>query len=287
VVNVVTGHGDVGAALVAHPDVARIAFTGSTDVGKAIAARAGERLAGVSLELGGKSPNIVFDDADLDGAVNGVMAGIFAASGQTCIAGSRALVQAPIYDAFVAKLVERTRRIVVGDPQDMATEMGAIACRAQFDKILRYIEIARQEGAVLLTGGKPITTGAMSRGLFVEPTIFAGVTNGMHIAQEEVLGPVLCELRFDTEDEAVAIANDTRFGLAAGVWTCNVKRAHRVAGRLRAGTIWVNTYRKTNRASGSIREPGSRIPSTREPDGSMVAKTGAVRFSNAIARYSN
>ena len=258
VVNIVTGLGDAGAALVDHPDVSKVAFTGSTSVGKSIAAKAGERLVGVSLELGGKSPNIVFEDADISGAVNGLLAGIFAASGQTCIAGSRALIQSSIYDEVVKLLVERTRKIIVGDPQDMATEMGTIACRPQFEKVLRYIEIAKDEGAKLLTGGRRMEEGALGRGLFVEPTIFGNVTNGMRIAQEEVFGPILTLLRFDSEADAISIANDTRFGLAAGIWTNDVKRAHRVASRLRAGTVWVNTYRKTNYASpfGGFKESG-------------------------------
>jgi len=258
VVNVVTGDGRVGAALVNHPGVDKIAFTGSTAVGKAVAKAAAERLARVSLELGGKSPNIIFADADLPNAVNGVLAGIFAATGQTCLAGSRALVQADIMAAFSGALVEKARAIRIGDPLDPATEMGTVSCRMQYDKVMHYIDVARSEGAKLLCGGGHPVAPELKQGLFVEPTIFADVRSDMRIAREEVFGPVLCLIPFGDEDEAVRIANDTRFGLAAGVWTNDVKRAHRMTRRLRAGTVWVNTYRRTNYATpfGGMKESG-------------------------------
>jgi aldehyde dehydrogenase (NAD+) len=246
VVNVVTGAADTGGHLVEHPGVDKIAFTGSTAVGKRIARTAADRLARVSLELGGKSPNIVFPDADLDNAVNGVISGIFAATGQTCMAGSRALVHIDVYDDFAAQLVARTEKIRLGDPMDPASEMGTVACQSQYDKVLRYIDIAKGEGATLLVGGGRPNDPALTDGLFVRPTIFGDVRNDMRIAQEEVFGPVLTLIRFADEEEAVRIANDTPYGLAAGIWCSDVRLAHRMIGKLRAGTVWVNNYRKTS-----------------------------------------
>lgn len=246
VVNVVTGAGETGAALVAHPDVDKIAFTGSTAVGKKIAQIAAGRMARVSLELGGKSPNIVFPDVDLDNAVNGVMSGIFAATGQTCMAGSRVLVHEDIYDVFGKALAEKAAAIKLGDPRDPTSEMGTVASQAQYDKVLQYIEIAKAEGAVLAAGGTRPDDPALAKGLFVKPTVFTEVTNDMRIAREEVFGPVASLIRFRDEDEAVRIANDTSFGLAAGVWTRDVALAHRMVRRLRAGTVWINNYRKVN-----------------------------------------
>lgn len=258
VVNVVTGAGKTGGLLIGHADVDRIAFTGSTATGKQIAAAAAGRLARVSLELGGKSPNIVFEDADLEDAILGVLAGIFGATGQTCMAGSRVLVQGNIYQEFIERLVERVRRIRVGDPFDAETEVGTVAFEGQYEKVLRYIEIGQAEGAKLLFGGGRPDDASLSNGLFVLPTVFADVTNDMRIAREEIFGPVASVIRFESEDEAVAIANDTPFGLAAGVWTKDIGRAHRMTHRLRAGTVWVNVYRRTNYAApfGGFKESG-------------------------------
>jgi aldehyde dehydrogenase (NAD+) len=255
VFNVVTGMGRIGAALVNHRDVDKIAFTGATETGKVIAAAAAKNLTRVSLELGGKSPNIVFDDADIDVAANGAIAGIFGATGQTCMAGSRLLVQESIHDRLLEKIVARTKEIRLGDPMHEETEMGPVSNEPQLRKVLEYIDVARGDGATCAYGGGVDPT---LGGYFVQPTIFSGVTNDMRIAQEEVFGPILSVIKFKDEDEAVEIANDTRFGLAAAVWTQNVHRAHRVAHRLRAGTVWINAYRVVSFATpfGGFKESG-------------------------------
>ena len=281
VFNVVTGAGDVGSALASHSGVDRIAFTGSERIGKEIARVAAQKLTRVSLELGGKSANIVFEDSDLDAAVNGVIAGIFAATGQTCVAGSRLLVQRPIHDALVARLVARADTIRLGDPLAAETEMGPVATRAQFDSILRAIDDAVERGAQVACGG----TSAAS-GLFIRPTILTGVKNTDTVAQEEIFGPVLCVIPFDTEDEAIALSNGTPYGLAAGVWTRDIHRAHRVAHRLKAGTIWINSYRAGSylapfggfKASGWGRENGEQaVDDYCETSSIFVELTGATR----------
>ena len=245
VVNVVTGLGpDVGEPLVTHPDVAHIGFTGGDAAGRRIYQLAAAGLKTVTLELGGKSPNIVFDDADLEQAVKGAVSGIFAASGQTCQAGSRLLLQKNIHDQFVDKLVAFVRTAKIGDPALPDTQIGPIATRPQFDKILSYIDIAKKEGARCIWGGKPRPD--LGAGLFVEPTIFTAVHNEMRIAQEEVFGPVLAVIPFEDEEDAIRIANDVAYGLAAAVWTKNLHRAMLLTDRLKAGTIWVNNYRATS-----------------------------------------
>ena len=244
VVNVVTGFGaDVGAALVEHPLVRMVAFTGSDTTGRAINQLAAKHFKHVSLELGGKSANIVFADANLDDAVNGAVSGIFAATGQTCIAGSRLLLQDSIHDQFVEKLMALARTARMGDPMSLDTQVGPITTRPQYEKVLSYIDIAKQDGAELLLGGGPATRPECGNGWFIEPTIFSGVTNSMRIAQEEVFGPILSIIRFTDEDDAVRIANDSRFGLGSGVWTSDIGRAFRMSERIQAGTVWVNTYR--------------------------------------------
>ncbi|HEX7856624.1 MAG TPA: aldehyde dehydrogenase [Sphingobium sp.] len=243
VFNVVCGEAEVGKALVDNPQVDKVSFTGSPAVGREIAAMAGRNLRPVTLELGGKSPNIIFADADLDRAVVGALAGIFGATGQTCIAGSRLLVQRPVYEEVVSRLAERAGRIVMGDPRDPATEMGTAANAPQFNRILGFIESAKQDGARLVAGGGRASDGALASGFFVQPTIFADVHNEMGLAREEIFGPVLGIIPFDTEEEAIAIGNDTPYGLAAGIWTQDINRAMRMVHAIRSGVVWVNTYR--------------------------------------------
>jgi (Z)-2-((N-methylformamido)methylene)-5-hydroxybutyrolactone dehydrogenase len=244
VINVVTGFGhEAGAALTSHPGIAKVAFTGSESGGQRINEAAAPDFKHVALELGGKSPNIVFDDADLQAAVVGAIAGIFAASGQTCIAGSRLLLQRPIHDRFVETLVKIAAEARIGDPMNPETHVGPIATQAQFEKVLHYIDLAKSEGAHCALGGGPYRGPGAQGGRFIAPTIFTGVHNQMRIAREEVFGPVLSIIPFDTEEQAFEIANDTPYGLAAGVWTSDIGRALRASERLQAGTIWVNTYR--------------------------------------------
>jgi aldehyde dehydrogenase (NAD+) len=265
VVNVVTGYGAVaGEPLVTHPKVAKIAFTGGTSTGARVNELAAKTFKKVSLELGGKSPNIVFDDCVLDDAVSGAISGIFAATGQTCIAGSRLLVQETIHDAFVEKLVAMAGQAKLGDPALFETQVGPVTTPPQYQKVLSYIDIAKGEGATCVLGGGAAGKEDGGGTYFVKPTIFTGVDNKMRIAQEEVFGPVLSVIKFKDEEDAVRIANDIAYGLGAGVWTQSVRRAHTMARRIKAGTVWVNTYRAVSftmpfggyKASGLGRENG-------------------------------
>ncbi|WPG41297.1 aldehyde dehydrogenase [Variovorax sp. EBFNA2] len=247
VFNVVTGFGkDVGEPLVEHPDVACVAFTGGDEGGRRVSVAAAKHFKRVTLELGGKSPNIVFDDADLARAANGVITGIFSAGGQTCMAGSRLLLQESIHDEFVERLIAIASKAKLGDPALPDVQVGPVATRPQFDKVVSYIDVAKAEGAKCVLGGNVRSGPGFGAGQFVEPTIFTGVDNGMRIAQEEVFGPVLSVLKFKDEEEAIQIGNDIRFGLAAGVWTQSLHRAMHMSERLKAGTVWINNYRSTS-----------------------------------------
>ena len=242
VLNVVTGPGSkVGQMLVEHPGIDKIAFTGDTSTGKGIMRGASDTLKKITLELGGKSPNIVFPDADLDAAVRGATTGIFYGKGEVCAAGSRLLVDKSIKNEFIDKVAARAKKMTPGDPMDPKTRLGAVASKKQLETDLRYIEIAKKEGAQLVAGGGRADIGT-GKGYFLQPTIFDGVTPEMTIAREEIFGPVLATIEFGDVDEAIARANDSSYGLAAAVWTKDIKKAHHVARRLQAGTVWVNTY---------------------------------------------
>jgi aldehyde dehydrogenase (NAD+) len=242
VLNVITGPGStVGQAIVEHPGIDKIAFTGDTSTGKAIMRSAAETLKKITLELGGKSPNIVLPDADLDAALRGATTGIFYGKGEVCAAGSRLLVDRSIKSEFMEKLSARAKKMVAGDPLDPKTRYGALASKKQLDTVERYVEAGTREGASLIAGGQRTDIGT-GKGYFYQPTIFDNVTPAMTIAREEIFGPVLAVLEFADLDEAIARANDTPYGLAAAVWTRDIKKAHYVARRLQAGTVWVNTY---------------------------------------------
>ncbi|MSO69124.1 MAG: aldehyde dehydrogenase [Alphaproteobacteria bacterium] len=244
VFNVATGLGaEIGEALVTHPDVVKVAFTGGSVTGSHVYQTAAKDLKRVTLELGGKSPNIVFEDAVIDDAVKGAVSGIFAATGQTCVAGSRLLLHEKIYEPFMDKLLALAKTARMGDPSSMETQVGPVTTRPQYEKVLRYIDIGKDGGATCVLGGHAAQRQECGEGWFVEPTIFTDVKNSMRIAQEEVFGPVLSVIKFKDDEEAIEIGNDVVFGLAAGVWTQNVRRAIKVTERLQAGTVWVNTYR--------------------------------------------
>jgi betaine-aldehyde dehydrogenase len=239
--NVIQGDRSTGPLLVNHKDVAKVSLTGSVETGRKVAGAAASQLKHVTMELGGKSPLIVFDDADLESAIGGAMLGNFYSTGQVCSNGTRVFVQKGIKDRFLSRLKERTEKIIIGDPMIEETQLGPMVSRAQLDKVFAYIEKGKAEGATLLTGGG-IPNDVSAEGTYIQPTVFADVTDEMTIAREEIFGPVMCVLDFDHEDEVIERANGTEFGLSAGVFTSDLTRAHRVADRLEAGTLWINTY---------------------------------------------
>lgn len=250
VINVVTGEGaTAGAFLTRHPLVAKISFTGGTVAGRDIASAAARNLTRVSLELGGKSAQIVFADANLDRALADAVGGMFTSTGQTCVAGSRLLLEQSIHDDFLARVIDRVRAMRLGDPLDPATEMGPVTTRAQFETVQRYVELGLQEGATLAYGGTPALRDGQPAGLFYEPTVLSDVTNTMQVARDEIFGPVLSVIRFADQDEAISIANDSRYGLAAGIWTRSLDRSLFCARKLEAGSIWINGYRRFSPSS--------------------------------------
>ena len=246
VVNILPGFGyTAGAALSGHPGIDKVAFTGEVSTGQAVLRASVDNLTKVTLELGGKAPNIVCEDADIDAAVRGTLFGIFAGAGQYCDAGPRLFVHRKIRDAFVEKLLAMTRQIRIGDPLDPATHVGSLTTREQLDKVERYVGIGQQEGAELIAGGRPPDAPGLAGGYFYLPTIFDRVKPDMRVAQEEIFGPVLSVLDFEDDDQLVADANGTVYGLAAGLWTQDMRRALTLAQRLKAGTVWINTFRQT------------------------------------------
>lgn len=240
--NVVQGYGDVGAKLVSHPKIAKVSLTGSVETGKKVYSEAAKGVRQVTMELGGKSPLIIFDDADIENAISGIMLANFYSTGQVCSNGTRVFVQNSMKDKLLNRLVERTKAIKIGDPRDIETQMGSLVSKEQLEKVMSFVEIGKNEGATLVIGGARVTIPEMPEGYFMTPAVFDNVSDEMRIAREEIFGPVISLLGFDSEDEVIARANDTELGLSAGVFTQDITRAHRVIRRINAGSCWINTY---------------------------------------------
>jgi acyl-CoA reductase-like NAD-dependent aldehyde dehydrogenase len=250
VLNVITGSGALaGMALVKHADVDKISFTGETSTGVEIMKRSADTLKRVSLELGGKSPNIVFADADLEAAVRGATTGIFYGKGEVCAAGSRLFVEAPVYDAMLEKVAARAAKMQPTDPTDPKCRMGALVSKEQLEKVMSYVDVGKEQGARLVAGGEKAQVPGLPNGNFMKPTVFGEVTNNMRIAREEIFGPVLSVIRFTDPEDAVAQANASPYGLAAAVWSKDIKKAHAMARRIKAGTVWINTYNQYDPAA--------------------------------------
>lgn len=259
VFNVITGSGAVaGDALVRHPGLAKIVFTGSTSTGRKIAANAAQNLVPCQMELGGKSPHVVFGDVDVERTVNGVVAGIFAAAGQTCVAGARCFVEATVYEEFVEALIERTRRISIGHPTDESTDIGPLALKEQVEKVAHYVASGVRQGARIAAGGRQPDREDLAGGWYYEPTVMTEATNDMEFMRDELFGPVVGVVPFSSEEEMIRLANDTRYGLASGIWTKDINRAMRFVTQIDAGTVWINTYRSAAYMSsmGGFKESG-------------------------------
>jgi aldehyde dehydrogenase (NAD+) len=287
VINIVTGSGEVaGAALAAHPDVDKIAFTGSSETGRLIVKASAGNIKRLSLELGGKSPHIIFADADLEAAAQAAALGVFANSGQICCAGTRVFIERPIYADFVERVVAIAGRLKVGNGLDAGTEIGPLVSAPQLERVRRYIDIGRREGAQVVAGGERPADAALAGGYFMRPTVFSNVLDSMRIAREEIFGPVLSAIAFSDFDDVVSRANDTRFGLAAGVWTRDLSVAHRMASRIRAGSVWINCYNIFDPALpfGGYRESGYGRESGREQlEEYLQVKAVTIRLAEAAA----